>query len=165
MKITKKRLKQIIREELASIAEAPIAYKAGAAPEERYRGYESPEEVGLPSRQKRQLDPDLLLSPEAKEQIAQGEKAAEDRARRVKHKSTLADQLDHADHMLRKMDQYWKSNYGQMGPEAAADFKDTRKRWEMKKTQIENIMRDKGRRELVNPMLGPGGEAVPSEEW
>jgi len=164
MKITKSKLIQIIKEELASMTEAPIAYTAGPSPEERYKGYESPEEVGLPPREKRQLDP-VPLPPGAEEQVAKGKEAAAARNKRLKHKATLADQLDHVDRMLADMEQYWKSNYGQLNAERLAEFEATRERWEMKKTQLEVIMRKQGFRELTQPMQGPGGEVVPSEEW
>jgi len=139
MQITKSRLKQIIKEEIISMAEASIAYEPGRSPEERYKGYEPPEEVTLPPRQKPQLDPDRLMP-------------AQDPVMKKKAPGPqLADQLDHVESMLTQMDQYWKSNYGQMGPEALEEFDAARERWEMKKAQIEKMMREEAFKSLGRP--------------
>jgi len=133
-----------------TIKEAPIPYTRSVAPEKRYRGYESPEEVGLPPKSQ-------VIDPPRPEDIdpgglrAAGDEAGESRARRVKHKTTLADQLEQAESMLAQMDSQLR-HAGQVGPEELAKLKAGRERWEKKRAQLSKIMLKQGIAPLAKPL-------------
>jgi len=152
MKITKNKKRIDPRYFLneTTIEEAPIPYTRSVAPEKRYRGYESPEEVGLPPKSQ-------VIDPPRPEDIdpgglrAKGEKSAADRYRRVKHKTTLADQLEQAESMLAQMDSQLR-HAGQVGPEELAKLKAGRERWEKKRAQLSKIMLKRGIAPLAKPL-------------